>query len=85
MHYLTTLSRFAICIDPPDDFLSLAVSAMEHLRSCGERSNVVYKVLGTMRDDQSDSLLPARRMPMGLIEHCVNFSARRQFERYTCT
>ena len=62
-------------IDPPDDFLSLAVSAMEHLRSC-ERSNVVYKlvkVLGTMRDDQSDSLLPARRMPMGLIEHCVNF------------
>ena len=38
-------------IDPPDDFLSLAVSAMEHLRSC-ERSNVVYKlvkVLGTMR------------------------------------
>ena len=55
-------------IDPPDDFLSLAVSAME--------PDVVYKlvkVLGTMRDDQSDSLLPARRMPMGLIEHCVNF------------
>ena len=60
---------------PPDDFLSLAVSAMEHLHSC-ERSNVVYKlvkVLGTMRDDQSDSLLPTKRMPMGLIEHCVNF------------
>ena len=62
-------------IDPPDDFLSLAVLAMQHLCSCG-CSNVVYKlvkVLGTMRDDQSNSLLPARRMPMGLIEHCVNF------------
>lgn len=53
----------------------LAVSAMEHLESCG-RSNVVYnlaKVLGRMRNDKSDSLLPAKRMPMGLIEHCVNF------------
>ena len=29
--------------------------------------------LGTKRKDQTDSLLPSKRMPMGLIEHCVNF------------
>ena len=49
-----------------------------HLQQSG-RTNVIYsmaKVLGTMRSDGSDSLLPARRMPMGLIEHTVNvFSA----------
>ena len=58
----------------PDDILVLAVAAMEHLKSCG-RTSVVYnlvKVIGTMREDQSDSLLPVKRMPMGLIEHCVN-------------
>ena len=47
----------------------------KHLQSCG-RSNVVHQLvraLGSLRDDGSDSLLPARRMPMGLIEHCVNF------------
>ena len=62
-------------VDLPEDFLVLATSAMEHLQSC-RRSNVVYtlaKVLGTMRKNDSDSLLPAKRMPMGLIEHCVNF------------
>ena len=33
-----------------------------------------------MREDLSDSVLPAKRMPMGLIEHCVNFfcSTRQQ-------
>ena len=62
-------------VDPPDDFLKLALLAMEHLKSCS-RSNVVYtltKVLGTMRGDQSDSLLPGKRMPMGLVEYVVNF------------
>lgn len=61
----------------PGDFLELAVAAMQHLKSCG-RANVLYnfaKVIGTMREDKSDSLLPAKRMPMGLIEHCVNFFA----------
>ena len=36
------------------------------------RSNVVYRLsmaLGTKREDQTDSLLPSKRMPMGLIEH----------------
>ena len=40
-----------------------------------KRSNVLYKFakgLGTMRDE-SDSLLPVKRMPMGLIEHTSNF------------
>ena len=62
---------------PADDFIRLSLSAMAHLKSCG-RSNVVYslvKCLGTMRNDGSDSLLPAKRMPLGLIEHCVDFFA----------
>ena len=62
-------------VSPPDDFLQLSMLAMKHLRLCG-RSNVLYhlaKALGTMRNNQNESLLPARRMPMGLIEHCVNF------------
>ena len=41
----------------PGDFLELAVA----------------KVIGTMREDRSDLLLPAKHMPMGLIEHCINF------------
>ena len=60
---------------PSDDFPRLSLSAMAHLKSSG-RSNVVYgfvKCLGTMRPDGSDSLLPAKRMPFGLIQHCVNF------------
>ena len=56
--------------------------------SCG-RSNVLYnlaKALGTMRDDQTDSLLPVKRMPMGLIEHCVNFFCCSHSEQvYVCT
>ena len=31
------------------------------------------RALGKMRGDGSDSRLPARRMPMGLLEHIVNF------------
>ena len=59
----------------PDGFIQLAFNGMSHLKKCG-RSNVIYslvKSLGTMRPDQTDSLLPAKRMLMGLIEHCVNF------------
>ena len=57
------------------DFLKLCICAMENLKSSG-RSNVIYnlcKALGTQRQDKSDSLLPVRRMPMGLIEHCATF------------
>ena len=38
--------------------------------------NVVYdlaKVIGTMRPDKTDSLMPAKRMPMGLVEYLVQF------------
>ena len=31
------------------------------------------QALGTKTSDLSDSLLPAKRMPMGLIEHSINF------------
>lgn len=45
-------------ISLPNDFLQLALSAMEHLKFCG-RSNVMYKfakALGTIRNDQSSLL-----------------------------
>ena len=41
-----------------------------------ERTNVLYKLakgIGTPREDGSDSRLPTRRMPMGLVEHIANF------------
>ena len=61
----------------PEDFLELVACAVQHTRKCG-RTNVIYnlsKALGTMRGDGSDSLLPARRMPMGLIEYTAAFFA----------
>jgi len=59
----------------PDDFLELAANGMAHLDKC-KCSNVIYlmcQALGSMRSNQSDTLLPAKRMPMGLIEYIVNF------------
>ena len=59
----------------PSDFLELASKGMIHLQKCN-RSNVIYllsQALGTMRSDSLDSLLPSKRMPMGLIEYAVNF------------
>ena len=57
------------------NFIALAVNGMIHLKEC-KRSNVICSLarsLGTLRPDESDSLLPAKRMPMGLIEYCINF------------
>ena len=57
------------------EFLELAARGMQHLHEKG-RTNVIYsmvKAVGTMHSDGSDSLLPAERMPMGLIEYAVNF------------
>ena len=57
------------------DFLGLVASGMEHLHNAG-RSNTIYNLahaLGTLRSDGSDSLLPVKRMPMGLIEYTVVF------------
>ena len=59
----------------PLDFLSLSIEAMINLKHAG-RTNVLYKfakATGTMRDDGSDTLLPVKRLPLGLLEHCVNF------------
>ena len=54
---------------------TLSANAMSHLHTC-EHSNVLYllsQALGTMRPDSSDSLLPAKGMPMRLIEYTVKF------------
>ena len=59
----------------PDDFLTLTLRAMTHLKQTG-RSNVLYglaKGLGQMRTDGTDSRFPALRMPMGLLEYAVSF------------
>ena len=60
---------------PPSDFIHLAIQGMERLHKAGWK-NVIYlmaKALGTACPDSSDSLLPTSRMPMGLVEHIVNF------------
>ena len=77
-HYQIKISLFAedkhnVYIQP--DLLQFVVSASEHLFQCG-RSNVVYtlaKAIGRKRPDGSDSRFPAKRMPMGVLEHMVNF------------
>lgn len=59
----------------PNDFLQLSIDSMQNLKD-GRRCNVLYKfakATATMRDDGSDTLLPIKRLPMGLLEHCVNF------------
>ena len=59
----------------PEDFLTLFLKASQHLKSC-QRSNIVYglaKAFGRMRIDGSDSRLPAKRMPTGLLEYTINF------------
>lgn len=59
------------------DFLGLVASGMQRLFTEG-RSNTLYllaRALGTLRSDGSDSLLPVKRMPMGLIEYTVAFFA----------
>jgi len=80
---------FAVCksagiVELPSDFLELAVVGMKYLQDCNH-TNVIYrfaKVIGTMRDDKSDSLLPVKRMPIGLIEYSVNFSMLKILTRY---
>ena len=47
---------------------------MRNLRDAG-RCNVLYllaKAVGTMREDGRDTLLPTKRMPMGLLEYMVS-------------
>ena len=61
----------------PSDFLPKAASAMVQLQSSG-RSNVLYTLasgIGTTRSGSEKSRFPTDRMPMGLLEHMVNFFA----------
>ena len=74
-HLFQRLAPTKYDVHIPADFLQLSLIAARHLNQCG-RSNVLYgfaKAIGTMRPDGSDSRLPARRMPMGLLEYMVNF------------
>ena len=62
-------------VDIDGDFLELALQASKHLQECG-RSNVLCglaRAIGTLHLDGSDSRLPAKRMPMGLLEYRANF------------
>ncbi len=59
------------------NFIELSLEAMKYLKLCG-RSNVLDSLargLGTKRQDGEDSLFPAKRMPMGLLEYMANFYA----------
>ena len=65
----TLVCKTAGIVEIPSGFLELAVDGMKHLQECN-RTNVIYyfaRVLGIMRNNGSDSLLPAKRMPMGLV------------------
>jgi len=59
----------------PSDYLELSLHAFKHLKeSC--RANVLYKLakaIGEVRSDGSDTKLPCKQMPMGLLEHIANF------------
>jgi len=58
-----------------DDFFRLLYQAMHNFKKCG-RPNLVYllsRCAGTVRNDGSDSLLPLKRMPTGLIEYVLQF------------
>lgn len=59
----------------PSDYLQLSLRAFKHLKeSC--RVNVLYKLakaIGEVRSDGSDTKLPCKQMPMGLLEHIANF------------
>ena len=59
----------------PTDFLRLAAAGMENLHTSGQ-SNTVYllaKAVGSMRADNTDTLLPVKWMPMGLVEYMAAF------------
>ena len=73
-------------ISVSNDFLQLFLQATHHLKNCN-RINVVYglaKVIGTMRLDKTDSLMPAKRMPMGLVEYLVQFFSAKTLTKVSC-
>ena len=56
----------------PAEFIAHSLVAMEKLKHAG-RSNILALLLGTVRPDGVESLMPVHRMPVGLIEYAVNF------------
>ena len=67
----------------PTDFLRLAAAGMQTLHTSG-RSNTLYllaKAVGTMRADNTDTLLPVRRMPMGLVEYVAAFFTSTSYQQ----
>ena len=54
-------------------FFRLCSQAMRNLRLV-QSGKVYWHTIGTHRDDGSDTLLPIKRMPMGLVEHCATVS-----------
>ena len=59
----------------PETFLELTMNGSRHHRKCS-RSNVICGLargVGCMRNDGSDSRLPAKRTPMGMLEYTINF------------
>ena len=73
-------------VDVPPDFLSLSLNAMRHLANSG-RSNIVYgicKGLGTMREDGSDSVLPAKKLISGLLEYSIDFFNAGDAQNVSC-
>lgn len=71
----TEVCKAELWLIVPQDFLQCSAAAMYQL-AMNDRSNVLYALargIGTMRDDQSDSRFPTKRMPMGLLEYSANF------------
>ena len=69
----------------PGDFLRRCAEVMQNLHLSG-RSNTIYllaKALGTKRIDGSDTLLPTKRMPMGLIEYTAAFFTASSLQQVT--
>ena len=71
----SSICRRDFGIEVPVDFLVLSAYGMRHLLTNGQ-SNVLYnlaKGFGVMRNDETDTRFPTKRMPMGLVEHVSNF------------
>ena len=70
----TATSKIGLAV--PNDFLAMALKGMHNLSAAG-RSNVtctLCKSLGSFCPDNSEkTYFPTSRMPMGLLEHMVNF------------
>ena len=65
------------------DFLRLAAAGMNNLHIAG-RSNTLYllaKAVRTMRADNTNTLLPVIRMPMGLVEYVAAFFSSTSYQQ----